>query len=51
MGERINISFKDTDIDKEILKFLREESKLLGVSTYIKQLIYKEMLRENNPNK
>lgn len=51
MPDKILISFKSEDeLEQKILSFLKEKSKLIGQSAYIKQLIYEEMLREN-PNK
>lgn len=43
---KIGISFKDTKEDKELLKYLKEKSKIIGISAYIKQLIYLELLKE-----
>lgn len=48
MSDKILVSFKSDDVlEQEILSYLKEKSKLIGQSAYIKQLIYEEMLREN----
>jgi hypothetical protein len=48
MPGKILVSFKQSDeLEQEILSFLKEKSKLIGQSAYIKQLIYEEMMREN----
>lgn len=48
MADKILLSFKsDDELEQSIFAFLKEKSKLIGQSAYIKQLIYEEMLREN----
>jgi phage-related tail protein len=42
--KKINISFKENELEKKIWDHLEEQSKLTGKSTYIKQLIYKDLL-------
>lgn len=38
-GNRFQISFKENIEELELLNFMLEESKLLGISTYVKILI------------
>jgi hypothetical protein len=45
MSDRINISFKDSDLDQKLLEYLKTQSKLIGPSAYIKQLLYNDMLK------
>jgi hypothetical protein len=46
MGKKIILSFKSNELEKEILEYLEEQSKLVGVSAYLKQLIYEKMLKD-----
>lgn len=46
---RINVSFKDSE--KELIEFLNKKAEIIGVSAYIKQLIYEKMLKEKKANK
>lgn len=46
MADKIGISFKDTEEEQELLQWLREKSKILGASSFIKQLLYEQMLRD-----
>jgi hypothetical protein len=46
MAEKIGISFKETKDEMELLEWLKEKSKILGPSIYIKQLLYEKMLEE-----
>lgn len=48
MAERILLSFKDNEIDRELAQFLKEEAKLIGPSAYMKQLLYEKMLSRRN---
>ena len=43
MAKKIGISFKDNNLENEIYDFLKEKSKLLGESAYIKQLLLEKM--------
>jgi hypothetical protein len=47
MPEKILISFKQTDLEQKIIKFLKEQSALIGPSAYVKQLIYEDMLKKS----
>lgn len=46
MADKIGISFKDSEEEQELLKWLKEKSIILGASSYIKQLLYEQMLKE-----
>lgn len=46
MADKVGISFKDTEEEQELLRWLKEKSKILGPSSYIKQLLYERMLEE-----
>lgn len=46
MAKKVGISFKDNDLEQEIYNFLKEKSKLLGESAYIKQLLLEKMQKE-----
>lgn len=50
MSNRINISFKESELDQELLEYLKEQSKLIGPSAYMKQLLYEDMLRKISDN-
>lgn len=39
MAIRVGLSFKETEEEKEVYKFLTEESGLMGASAYIKLLL------------
>lgn len=51
MSKKVSVSFKDTELEKEIYEYLEEKSKLIGNSNYIKQLLYSEMLKEKATEK
>lgn len=51
MAKKIGISFKDNELENKIYNFLREKSKLLGESTYIKQLLLDKMQEEEAARK
>lgn len=44
---RVGLSFKETKEEKELYEFLKEKSKLMGESAYIKTLLQNEMQKEN----
>lgn len=46
MSDRILISFKENETDLELYNFLKEQSKVIGASAYIKQILYEKMLKE-----
>ncbi|WP_194190352.1 hypothetical protein [Clostridium chrysemydis] len=48
MSAKINLSFKDTEEEKELLKWIETKSKIIGKSNYIKQVLYQEMLKEKS---
>lgn len=42
-GNRFQISFKENVQEIELMNFMLDQSKLIGISTYIKILIEKDM--------
>ena len=48
MGEKIIISFRDNNTDKKLLNYIRVKSEVIGKSSYIKNLIYEDMLKNKN---
>ena len=48
MGEKINLSFKDVDEEKELIKWIEENAKILGKSNFIKQVLYERMLQDKD---
>lgn len=44
---KILISFAENELEKELLKWLEEKSKVLGKSSYIKQILYEIKLKED----
>lgn len=45
--DKIGLSFsKDKDIEQELYKWLLSKGKIIGVSTYIKQVMYEKYLSE-----
>lgn len=51
MGDKINVSFKDSKEEKELLAWINEKSKIVGKSNYIKQILYEKMLDEKAAKK
>lgn len=51
MGVKIPLSFKDTDTEKELYEWLEQQSKILGRSNFIKQILYQEMLKDKATKK
>lgn len=51
MPEKILISFKQTELEQKLLKFLKEQSELIGPSAYVKQLLYEDLLRKSPKEK
>jgi hypothetical protein len=43
---RITVTFKDNEKEQELYEFIKEESEILGVSAYIKQVLYEKMLEK-----
>ena len=39
MSSKIPVSFKDTEMEKELLEWVKEKSKILGTSNFIKQIL------------
>lgn len=48
MSNRINISFKENELDQKLLEFLKQKSKLIGPSAYLKQLLYEDMMKKSS---
>lgn len=46
MSDRILISFKENETEHKLHEFLKEQSKIIGASAYIKQILYEKMLNE-----
>ncbi|MGL5191643.1 MAG: hypothetical protein ACRC7S_18535 [Cetobacterium sp.] len=44
IDRRINLSFKNTQQEIELYEFVNKEGEIIGVSSYIKQLIYRDIL-------
>lgn len=51
MGEKINLSFKDSKEEKELLEWINKKSTIIGKSNYIKQILYEKMLSEKAAEK
>ena len=49
-GNRYQISFKENIQELELMNFMLEQSKIMGISTYIKMLIAKDMEIKRNVN-
>lgn len=47
-GNRYQISFKENIEELELMNFMLEQSKLIGISSYIKMLINKDMQEKNS---
>lgn len=46
MGEKISLSFKETEEEKELKKWIEQNAKILGKSNFIKQILYERMLKD-----
>lgn len=46
-GNRYQISFKENLQELELMNFMLEQSDLIGISSYIKMLIKKDMQEKN----
>lgn len=51
MSSKIPVSFKDTEMEKELLEWIKEKSKILGTSNFIKQILYEKMLDDKASKK
>lgn len=51
MSSKIPLSFKDTETEKELLEWIKEKSKILGTSNFIKQILYEKMLNDKATKK
>ena len=50
-GNRFNISFKENVYDVELMVYMQEKAKIMGLSSYIKMLIKEDMERNKEKNK
>ena len=48
MGDRIIISFRDNGTDKKLLEYLKVKGEVIGKSSYVKQLLYEDMLKNKS---
>lgn len=46
-GNRYQISFKENLQELELMNFMLQEAELIGISSYIKMLIKKDMQEKN----
>lgn len=46
-GNRYQISFKENLQELELMNFMLEQAELIGISSYIKMLIKKDMQEKN----
>ena len=46
-GDRYQISFKENLQELELMNFMLQEAELIGISSYIKMLIKKDMQEKN----
>ena len=45
MSEKILLSFRNTETDQRLLEYLKIKGEVIGKSSYIKQLLYEDMLK------
>lgn len=48
MAEKFSVSFKDTNIENELVEWVKKKTEIIGFSNYIKQMLYEKMLEEKN---
>ena len=46
MKNRVELTFKNNEDEKELFQFLQIKGKIIGKSAYIKQLLTEEMMKE-----
>lgn len=46
MSKRIPLSFKDTELENQLWFFLKEQSKIIGSRSYLKRLLYEDMIKK-----
>lgn len=51
MSSKIPLSFKDSDMENELLNWIKEKSKIIGTSNFIKQILYEKMLDDKATKK
>ena len=49
--DKIPLSFKNTEEEQELLNWIKEKSKILGQGNFIKDILYKEMLKDKAAKK
>lgn len=45
---RVEVTFKNTNKEKELFEFLKTKGEIVGKSAYIKQLLAEKLKKENN---
>jgi len=51
MSKRVPISFKEEELETKLWNFLQEQSKIIGASAYLKQLLYEKMIENEKSTK
>ncbi|BFK81505.1 hypothetical protein I3900191A7_16500 [Clostridium baratii] len=51
MADKVSVSFKDTEKEKELSEWLKEKSEIIGMSAFIKQTLYEKMLEDKKSKK
>lgn len=46
MGKKVNLSFKENELEQQLYEWLLQQGKLIGPSAYIKQLLLEDMNRK-----
>jgi hypothetical protein len=46
MAEKFSVSFKDTDIERKLVEWIKKKSEIIGFASYVKQVLYEKMLEE-----
>lgn len=47
MPDKVTISFKDTPEERELYEFLKEQAKIIGISSYVKQIVYEKKIKND----
>lgn len=51
MGKKVNLSFKENELEQQLYEWLLQQGKLIGPSAYIKQLLLEDMNRKTAEKK
>lgn len=51
MGDKVSVSFKDTQKEQELYEWAKNKSEIIGMSAFIKQTLYEKMLEEKSIKK